>query len=632
MTTLLIANNCTRDNGQFMGDQLCYLKVAYLFADAQPKGCRILMSMSPSNEMAFIWQKFIDAYNVEVIHDDFHPGNNPQRWEAWDRWRTERHINGIPFDEYRELYLRIHGAQRQGALCGGERGLGHKNIFEYVYYGQENRPEVCAGSDWYDDTLCYHPPLTPERDVYISPHCKTQGNAVFTFDFWSKVIHRLLDAGVTVTVGYDGYFCPELDGHSLYRRHWGTHQEWFEQVCKHKLVACGNTATGWVAAACGVPLITMEPHNSNMADHRYRECGLRNLYEVVDGAVLDSMGNDMGVVADYVARRIIDKVARGLVMTTGCYDILHAGHVRHLERSRALGTRLVVALNSDESVRRLKGTTRPINPQDQRKAVLEALRCVDEVRVFDGDTAETLIQEIKPDVLTNGFGHTEVVGAKLLEAWGGRAVITCTGDAKVEPSTTKIVKALSLVEACRLGSTVSINPFAKLKLMAERFQGTINLPGHVADLGAYRGGTSVILRRLAPDKVLHIFDTWAGNPYNDPLCHHKAGEWPADCGDCRRFVGVNDLTAYYKGIFPDTIENYNDHPYEYSFVYVDMDTERATKDAIDFFWPRMVSGGEMFFDDYDWEPCAGVKKAVDETFTEKLVFPQQHSCVVVKYV
>ena len=154
-------------------------------------------------------------------------------------------------------------------------------------------------------------------------------------------------------------------------------------------------------------MITVEPPNSGMADHRYRECGLRNIVEVVDTPD-----------AEYVARRIIEVVQRCVVMTTGCYDVLHAGHVRHLERSRALGTKLVVALNSDVSVRALKGSERPINPQNQRKTVLEALRCVDEVRLFDGPDALPLVQEIRPQVLTNGFGYEvkDVVGRELVES------------------------------------------------------------------------------------------------------------------------------------------------------------------------------------------------------------------------
>ncbi len=626
MSTLLIANNCTRENGSFCGDQLCYIKVAQLFIQNQPDVDHIIMSVSPGNEMGFLWTKFIDQYKVELVHDTWNPGDWPARWTAWDKWRAERNIEGRPFDHYRELYLRIHGAQRQNILCGMERGLGRRNIYEYAYFGQEHLPDTCTGADVYDVEID-HPPLTHERDVYISPHCKTQGNVTFTFDYWSAVVRKLLDAGVTVTVGYDGYFCEDLHGHPLYRKHWGSHRAWMEQVCRHRIVACGNTGTGWLAAACGVPLFTMEPPNSCMADHRYRECGLRNLVEVMDAPD-----------ADYCARRLIEEVRRVTVMTTGCYDVLHAGHVRHLERSRSLGTRLVLALNSDSSVRNLKGPTRPINPQGQRKAVLEALRCVDEVRIFDGDNALLLIREIRPAVLTNGYGYSlkNIVGRELVESWGGRAVITCQGDASDEPSTTKIVQRIirsaDVVEVCHIATAYSVNPFDKLKLMADEFLKVADLPGDVADLGACRGGTSLVLRRLRPDKELHLFDTWAGTPYDDQLCHHKKGEWKADLDDCKKLVGQDERTYYHKGVFPHSVSALITFKRDFCFVYVDMDTEQATRDAIAFFWPRMVPGGILMLDDYRWEPCTGVEKAVDEFFNaaenERRVFPSLYTCVV----
>lgn len=652
---MLIAFNGTRENGNFCGDQLCYLKAAYLMVRNQPDVDRVIMTLSLGNEMDFLWTRFLrdpcgdeTIPPVEVVYDSFNPGDWSARWYAWNKWRAEKTIEDKKFDHYRELYLRIHGAQRQTILCGSERGLGRRNIYEYVYYGQEHMPSTCVGSDIYDVEVD-HPPLAPNRDVYISPHCKTQGNVTFTFDYWSQVVRKLLDAGITVTVGYNGHFCEELNGHPLYKKHWGDHKQWMEQICHHKLVACGNTGTGWLAAACGVPMITMEPHNSVMADHRYRECGLRNIVEIIDGNKLDDLGNDMSKVADYCARRIIDEVQRVVVMTTGCYDILHAGHVRHLERSRALGTRLVVALNSDESIRRIKGPERPINPQGQRKSVLEALRCVDEVQIFDGDNAIQLIEKTKPAVLTNGFGYTpdKVVGRELVESYGGRVVITCQGDASNEPSTTKIAQRLvrsgDIIEICRVGSAYSVNGFDKLKLMANELVKVAGLPGDIADLGAWRGGISLIMRRLAPDKQLFVFDTWKGTPYSDPLCHHKQGEWASPLEDCIKLVGDDLYTWYMPGTFPNTSAGL-DHNY-FCFVYVDMDTEQATRDAIEFFWPRLVRGGKLFVDDYDWEPCAGVKKAVDEMFPpeecNKYIHPDlgvpvrrviqsQYTCIVEK--
>lgn len=104
-----------------------------------------------------------------------------------------------------------------------------------------------------------------------------------------------------------------------------------------------------------------------------------------------------------------------LIFTNGCFDILHVGHLQYLEQSRALGTRLVVGLNSDDSVRRLKGSGRPINNQVNRKRMLEALRCVDEVHVFNEDTPYELIQRIRPDIVTKGGDYQphEVVGSDL---------------------------------------------------------------------------------------------------------------------------------------------------------------------------------------------------------------------------
>jgi rfaE bifunctional protein nucleotidyltransferase chain/domain len=100
-----------------------------------------------------------------------------------------------------------------------------------------------------------------------------------------------------------------------------------------------------------------------------------------------------------------------IVFTNGCFDVLHRGHVEYLEKSKALGNKLIVGLNSDASVRELK-PGRPINSQDDRRAVLLALRCVDEVIIFDEPTPFELIQRISPDIITKGgdYSPDQVVG------------------------------------------------------------------------------------------------------------------------------------------------------------------------------------------------------------------------------
>jgi rfaE bifunctional protein nucleotidyltransferase chain/domain len=104
-----------------------------------------------------------------------------------------------------------------------------------------------------------------------------------------------------------------------------------------------------------------------------------------------------------------------LIFTNGCFDILHVGHIQYLEQSRALGDRLVVGLNSDASVRRLKGPTRPVNSQEDRKRMLEALRCVDEVIIFNEDTPYELIKSLNPSIITKGgdYRPDNVVGQDL---------------------------------------------------------------------------------------------------------------------------------------------------------------------------------------------------------------------------
>lgn len=113
-----------------------------------------------------------------------------------------------------------------------------------------------------------------------------------------------------------------------------------------------------------------------------------------------------------------------LVFTNGCFDLLHAGHIDYLEKSRVLGDRLIVALNTDESVRRLKGNARPIFPQEERAEILAALACIDYVTFFDEPTPREMIQAILPEVLVKGSDWTldEIVGRAEVEAAGGRVV------------------------------------------------------------------------------------------------------------------------------------------------------------------------------------------------------------------
>lgn len=125
-------------------------------------------------------------------------------------------------------------------------------------------------------------------------------------------------------------------------------------------------------------------------------------------------------IADFC--RILRAGGKKIVFTNGCFDILHAGHVRYLTKARSFGDCLVLGLNSDASVRRLKGEGRPINNELDRAEVVGALKAVDYVVIFGEQTAEALIAKVKPDVYVKGGDYTiaTLPEAKIVQSYGGR--------------------------------------------------------------------------------------------------------------------------------------------------------------------------------------------------------------------
>ena len=130
-----------------------------------------------------------------------------------------------------------------------------------------------------------------------------------------------------------------------------------------------------------------------------------------------------------------------IVFTNGCFDILHAGHVTYLEAARAQGDVLVLGLNTDESVRRLKGPERPINSELDRAKVVGALKAVDYVVLFGEQTAEAVIAEVKPDVYVKGGDYTwdTLPEAKIVQSYGGRVAFIDMVEGR---STTNIINKI----------------------------------------------------------------------------------------------------------------------------------------------------------------------------------------------
>ncbi len=114
-----------------------------------------------------------------------------------------------------------------------------------------------------------------------------------------------------------------------------------------------------------------------------------------------------------------------IVFTNGCFDLLHPGHIDYLEKAKALGDRLIIGLNDDDSIRRLKGKHRPVNPLADRATMLAALRAVDMIVPFSEDTPLKLICALRPDILVKGgdYQADDIVGAKEVRRYGGKVVI-----------------------------------------------------------------------------------------------------------------------------------------------------------------------------------------------------------------
>ena len=149
-----------------------------------------------------------------------------------------------------------------------------------------------------------------------------------------------------------------------------------------------------------------------------------------------------GLLLKLAALRRGKKKQPKIVFTNGCFDLLHAGHVSYLERARALGDLLVVALNSDDSVRRLKGSSRPINALADRMCVLASLECVDFVTHFDQDTPQSIIEQLCPDVLVKGGDYSldQIVGAEFVRSRGGKVKVISFVEGK---STTAVITRMT---------------------------------------------------------------------------------------------------------------------------------------------------------------------------------------------
>jgi rfaE bifunctional protein nucleotidyltransferase chain/domain len=241
---------------------------------------------------------------------------------------------------------------------------------------------------------------------------------------------------VVVTLDKDGTVLFAADG--------GTHRTWARPAAEKQASGAGDTfvAALTLARSVGLPMTTSLDLAQTAADVVVHQPGTSVCSTAQLGRHLESFA-DMALGAGELARQLAAHRAQGqrIVLTNGCFDVLHSGHTRYLNQAKQLGDVLVVALNSDESVRRLKGPGRPINNSADRAAVIAALSCVDYVTIFDTPTASPLISQLQPDVYAKGGDYTpEMLSeADAVAEYGGRVAIL---DYVAERSTTAVVQRI----------------------------------------------------------------------------------------------------------------------------------------------------------------------------------------------
>lgn len=162
-----------------------------------------------------------------------------------------------------------------------------------------------------------------------------------------------------------------------------------------------------------------------------------------------------------------------------------------------------------------------------------------------------------------------------------------------------------------------------------------NLSGDVVECGVYKGGCSRLLSTIFSDKKILLFDSFSGMMENDasPQGYHKMGEFSDTSLDSvKEYLNDKNNCCFYQGWFPQSAEFLTDETF--CFVHADFDLYQSTKSCVEIFWPRLVSGGVMIFDDYDWFACPGVNQTISEYFTENIPHAKHfgpNMCSIVKY-
>ncbi len=267
------------------------------------------------------------------------------------------------------------------------------------------------------------------------------------------VVTRHRDALLAATGARSVVVTLDREGTVWFSDDGGTHRTWARPAAEKQASGAGDTfvAALTLARSAGLPLTASLDLAQAAADVVVHQPGTSVCSTAQLSRHLESFA-DTALGADELAEELAARRAQGqqIVLTNRCFDVLHSGHTRYLNQAKQLGDVLVVALNSDASVRRLKGPGRPINTEADRAAVIAALSCVDYVTIFDTATASPLIRQLKPDVYAKGGDYTPEMLAETaaVERFGGTVTIL---DYVPDLSTTAVVERIRNGEGAEVG-------------------------------------------------------------------------------------------------------------------------------------------------------------------------------------
>lgn len=170
----------------------------------------------------------------------------------------------------------------------------------------------------------------------------------------------------------------------------------------------------------------------------------------------------------------------------------------------------------------------------------------------------------------------------------------------------------------------------RCKALFDLAQQANKLKGDVAEIGVYKGGTAKLLALSCPDKAVHLFDTFQGMPAKDDpsIDIHKEGDFDdTSLEDVQNALSECENAKFYQGMFPETVDDTVSE--KFSLVHSDVDLYQCNVDVLEYFYPRMVKGGIIVFDDYEWEGCPGIRKSLEEFLSDKpeqITVSAQYQC------